>query len=493
MAKAKKSNNKKKSSTEIQKQATGPSVKGLCSSAGACQDGEDVLRPYRVFISYSHEDADLADKVEEHLWKEGLFPITDHEIRIGETFSEEIREMIECVHVFMPLVTPSANERLWVQQEIGYAAALNVPVCPIAVGDLPAGMTEQIQGIHIELDKNKDKNEDENEAEKEDKKDSWDSEKVMEVVEQRLTYRTIHDLVERARKRSRQGRYDYTMYWSEREELLVSLTKAARRESCRLLQRDGTDAQAPSADKKFDGDVWRVRQRTGFSSFTIPDAPTISPAWDVRDPHRYPTEEDRRLLRAERQAMSDYMKCFGCDLIIDPRVIPAGNLSENREADSPAGGVGEGGSKGSPEFKHSPLATAFRIRLLIDFIERHQEAEELRIVIPEYSGAIKTNLIIVGDWFACEAVVPRYGGRGYERTLFTRHAPTVLNMIERFDQDLRDCLPGREGGPDAVREAKEKVLAELLDWGATNEKKLSDEDRERLEEVSAELGLKGHK
>lgn len=119
---------------------------GSCSR---CSELNVIKHPYRVFISYSHKDQDLARRLKEHLLSEGLFPITDHEIRVGEAFSEEIREMIECAHVFMPLVTVNANKRLWVQQEIGYAAALHVPVCPVAVGNLPSGMAEHIQGMHV--------------------------------------------------------------------------------------------------------------------------------------------------------------------------------------------------------------------------------------------------------------------------------------------------------------------------------------------------------
>ncbi len=436
-----------------------------------CPDSRErgLLHPYRVFISYSHGDAELASFVETHLRSEGLFPITDHEIRIGEAFSEEIREMIECAHVFMPLVTPNANKRLWVQQEIGYAAALHVPVCPIAIGDLPAGMTEQIQGIHLAAEGD----------------DLPKMEAIEAVVRERLKCETIDDLVRRARRRTRQGRYDCAMYWNERQELLVALTEAARREACKLLRHR-------EPDKPFDRNIWRLRQRTGFGSFSIPDAGVDSPAWMTRDHNRYHTQHERRLLRRERQVMEDYMQCFGCDLIIDPRIpIGAGSAPENTGGQTAPDSAAASGDPraGDPQFKHSPLRTAFRIRLLADFVEHHLDDDKLRVVIPKQKGAITTNLVIVGDWFATEAVVPHYRGGGYERTMFTRHAPTVLNMIDRFEQDFRDCLDGADSTAEAVRAAKEQSLETLRHWGGKNEEKLADEDRKHLDKVCQELRL----
>ncbi len=406
--------------------------------------------PYRVFISYSHRDSALAAQIETHLRQQDLFPITDHEIRVGEAFSEEIREMIECAHVFMPLVTASANERLWVQQEIGFAAALNVPVCPIAVGDLPSGMAEHIQGIHIVG---------EGDAEP-------DEAAVMSAVKQRLTYAMLDDLVRRARRRPRQGRYDCALYWNERQELLVNLANAALRDGCRL-------ARQHAASEAIDRDVWRLRQSTAFGSFSIPDSGVNSPVWDQRDPDRYRSQHERRLLRRERQVMEAYTRCFGCDLIVDPRAL----VKEPDAASEPPSGDAARNPV-SPEretrFKHSASRTAFRLRLVIEFIESHFEDDRLRVIMPAKAGQITTNLIIVGDWFAAEAVVPFYHSGGYERTMFTRHAPSVLNMIERFEQDRRDHLA--EAGidpqaPDATARTKEmalKALRECLDKAEKN-------------------------
>ena len=52
------------------------------------------------------------------------------------------------------------------------------------------------------------------------------------------------------------------------------------------------------------------------------------------------------------------------------------------------------------------------------------------------------NVLIVGDWFYCSSVAPSVEG-GYRQTIFTRHAPTMQERIEEFDQEFKSLLAGR--------------------------------------------------
>ena len=434
------------------KKQTPSAAKSVSRCPDTCPLVNVIKHPYRVFISYSHKDRALADALKKHVRSEGLFPITDHEIRVGEAFSEEIRDMIECSHVFMPLVSENANERLWVQQEIGYATALHVPVCPIAIGDLPAGMAEHIQGIHIADISNK-------------RLTNKAVNKVMETVEQRLKYEMIDDLVRRACLRPRQGRYDCALYWTDRQELLAALTEAAYRGGSKLLDNR-------TKEKNLDRRAWRLRQCTAFGSFSIPDVGVTSPNWFARDQDRYRSQYERRLLRRERKAMETYTKCFGCDLILDPRVVD--NMVHSDSTDSShltktiapiRHDTSDDMSEESIRFKYAASRTALRIRLMMNFIDDHMQNDQVRVIIPRRPGQIITNLTIVGDWFASEAVVPHTGS--YERTMFTRHAPSVMNMIARFNQDFDDHL--KDAGfeldhPNTVKKAKTAAIKMLRAW-----------------------------
>lgn len=88
---------------------------------------------YRIFISYSHKDKDRAEKLAKTLKENGLNPIYDKHFEGGFGFTDQIKKFIAHAHVFVPLITKSSSQRGWVHQEIGYAAALNVPIMPIMI------------------------------------------------------------------------------------------------------------------------------------------------------------------------------------------------------------------------------------------------------------------------------------------------------------------------------------------------------------------------
>ncbi len=92
---------------------------------------------YRVFLSYSHQDLKLVTVIEAVLKRNGLSPMWDEHFLYGQGFHEQIKNFIAHAHVFLPILTPTASHRNWVHQEIGYAMALNVPVLPVTIGEIP--------------------------------------------------------------------------------------------------------------------------------------------------------------------------------------------------------------------------------------------------------------------------------------------------------------------------------------------------------------------
>src|SRR5688572_5639910 len=103
---------------------------------------------FRVFVSYSHSDSRLLDKVRKHLEKELNCDVRCSEtLRPGSGFSQQIKEEISHAHLFVPIVTEISSTGGWVHQEIGFAMAMNVPILPLAIGQLPQGMAEGLQAI----------------------------------------------------------------------------------------------------------------------------------------------------------------------------------------------------------------------------------------------------------------------------------------------------------------------------------------------------------
>src|SRR5579863_589825 len=104
---------------------------------------------FRVFISYSHDDAHLAGRLVTTLRSIGLNNIWDKDIHPGRSFVQEIKGFIEHVHLFMPLITVHSQNRPWIHEEIGFATALNVPVLPIAIGEFPQEMIASLHAISV--------------------------------------------------------------------------------------------------------------------------------------------------------------------------------------------------------------------------------------------------------------------------------------------------------------------------------------------------------
>ncbi|MDQ0290513.1 toll/interleukin-1 receptor domain-containing protein [Oligosphaera ethanolica] len=155
-----------------------------------------------------------------------------------------------------------------------------------------------------------------------------------------------------------------------------------------------------------------IRQRSAFGSFSIPDKRPGASVWKDREDGHERSLEERQSLRDERQIMERHARSAGCRLIIDPEAVKS----------------------------HGADATITRIKTLIDVLSSMPD-DHVEVVFAK--GEIQTGLVIVGDWFLADAVVPLYG-QNYQKTVFTRHGPSVIKAVKLFDQDFDDIK--REAG-----------------------------------------------
>ena len=180
----------------------------------------------------------------------------------------------------------------------------------------------------------------------------------------------------------------------------------------------------------------RIRQRALFSSFSIPDLPPTAKVWDDLDREQPRTEHYRTLLRQERQFLESQARRYGCTLIIAPLIDP--------------GPVG-------------PLVHQIRIETLIEFLE---SMEEDRVEIVFADNFSVGNETILGDVLLARALPPQ-PNRDYQQTLFTSHAPTVLQACRDFDEAYRDECRRQNLGPQGPKtgalEALRARLRELRD------------------------------
>ena len=340
------------------------------------------IYPYRVFVSYSRSDYAVAKELVARLENLGLHPVWDQDIDPGNRFSDAIRHGIAHAHVFIPVLTKEGALRPWVHHETGYAMALDVPVFPLAVEQLPDGMITDLHALLVRRD-------------------------FSDLNDERLM-RSIAKLLDRDRRES-EATFCVAAAPIMRAEFLGRYTREALRR----------ETEGP------------FRQAGAMTSFCLPLDPPQSEIWYVRDGLSPRSRALYRFLHEERLAIEEYVRGHGCDLVIDPSI---------------------------PFTKNGPRARKGRLETLLEFL-KDTTVKNVRVAVRKREDA--GNLTICGDWYAAETVAPR-PGEGYYQTIFTWHAPTVLDKVHEYDRNFELLL--RRSGVDAAssRElAIEKVEAAI--------------------------------
>ncbi len=231
-----------------------------------------VSERYRVFISYSHDDAPRVAKLEEILRENGLCPMRDQNFAFGCGFHEQIKTFIAHAHVFLPVITAASSRRGWVHQEIGYAMAQNVPVLPVTVGTLPGEMLQTLHSVTI-----------------------GESDEDLVGLKQVLTFDVFDNLVNRYRD-SRHASYRTAEFTEDRAIMFAEYAN-----SVLDLRQAG-----------------RVRQKGALSSFHVPCNIITDAVWSERYGKKPKSWFHRRVLREERLALTKHQQKSGCRLIIKP-------------------------------------------------------------------------------------------------------------------------------------------------------------------------------
>lgn len=348
------------------------------------------MAKYRVFISYSHKNAAQASTVESILKDKGFTVLKDSGIPGGISFHEEIKTMIAHAHVFVPIITGKSLKRGWVQQEIGYAIALHVPILPVSLGPMPEGFAQLFQAAYLPKKKN--------------------AHNPRRILKKQLKKRVLKRLVE------------------------VDYQHSAPIYECARDNRERAEMFTRYSDRvRSMGYYGMVRQKGGLSSFHIPDLRPQHPEWlwrygleNAEQPHRSKDAHYRRWLRQERRALEKHARRKGCKLIINPKLSYSG-----------------------------PTSQYARLRILRSFLES-MPSGMCQVAIHENMN-VDESTAILGDWYHAESVSGQLG-QGYRQTIFTRHAPSVLQAVEEFDDEFNDHLHALGWRPNRSREAAIKEL-----------------------------------
>jgi hypothetical protein len=236
------------------------------------------MSEYRVFISYRHDDVEKVEILADILRKNGLEPMWTPDIRAGSGFTQEIMDFIAHSHIFVPFITKDSIERGWVNQEIGYAKALNIPILPISLDELPPGMISDLQAV------------------------KWDDNQIK--MKDRLSCNKFNKIIESTKTKPL---FECGYLFHERTQMIADFSKRIR--------------------YMGSGYHGHVRQKSRLSSFQIPDKPINDEIWQERDKVDL-SETSFKLLRKERQELEKHVAKCGFSLIIDPNIAIKENGAE---------------------------------------------------------------------------------------------------------------------------------------------------------------------
>lgn len=98
-----------------------------------------------VFVSYSRRDSAYVRKLVAFLRKHEFEVWADDQIPTGQRWVRTIQTQIDGCAVFVPVMSPDADESEWVGEEIGRARAKGLPILPLLLKGEPIFGLGQIQ------------------------------------------------------------------------------------------------------------------------------------------------------------------------------------------------------------------------------------------------------------------------------------------------------------------------------------------------------------
>ncbi len=89
---------------------------------------------YRVYLSHSPLDRELARDMERRLRSAGMKPVPHVEVPVPEDRLDALRERISTADAVLMLVTPAGIDYPWLMTELGIADAFRKLVVPVTAG-----------------------------------------------------------------------------------------------------------------------------------------------------------------------------------------------------------------------------------------------------------------------------------------------------------------------------------------------------------------------
>lgn len=110
---------------------------------------------HHVFISYSHNDVSIAERVERELRRRGFLCWRDPQLRCGPQFPKRLAQEIADSQAVLVLVSEASAGSTWVRKELRLARKKRIPILPALIANckrVPPRMRKQLgEAKHLEL------------------------------------------------------------------------------------------------------------------------------------------------------------------------------------------------------------------------------------------------------------------------------------------------------------------------------------------------------
>jgi TIR domain len=90
-----------------------------------------------VFISYAHADAAYVERLTSHLRSAGVSVWVDDELITGDRWISVVRSHIDGCAALAVVMSPAADDSVWVEREIARAETMQKPIFPILLAGRP--------------------------------------------------------------------------------------------------------------------------------------------------------------------------------------------------------------------------------------------------------------------------------------------------------------------------------------------------------------------
>ena len=112
------------------------------------------LRLFKIFISYSDKDKNLAGEIKNELeqFKISVFLAHDGMIPTGSRWDDQIKKNIKNCDIFLTLFTKNFIESEWTCQEIGIAIGMNKSIISLKIDVDPTGFLKGEQALKLKND-----------------------------------------------------------------------------------------------------------------------------------------------------------------------------------------------------------------------------------------------------------------------------------------------------------------------------------------------------